>query len=82
MPISKEASEKLNSMSFSQKAHFHTQLSPQNDAETESKRDRGPPVCTEVCLCVHKMRLDSYHVVRREVRFVKKAQKEGGGMNE
>lgn len=59
-------------MTFSQETLSHALPSSQYDFETDSKRDHGPCVCAEVCLCVHKMRLASYHILEKWGRVHKK----------
>lgn len=76
VPISKSASKKLYSMSLSQETQSHTLFSPECDFEMVSKRDHGP-VRTEVCLCVHKMRFDTYHILKKGGEVHKKATKGG-----
>lgn len=52
-------------MSFSQETqHTHT-LHSALKMKLKKKGTPGLPVRTEVCFCVHKMRLYSYHILRK-----------------
>ena len=71
---------KPNSIAVSLKiCHSAKKHNSQNALRMKLKKKGTPdlPMRTEVCFCVHKMRLYSYHILRKGGEFIKEVQKEG-----